>query len=156
MAGIEMNGHASKTKSAFRMEYAAGINIKASVDRVWALMTNGANFPSWNSTIKSIEGQIAAGQTIRLVATIAPNRVFNLKIIEYVPRERMVWSDGNAMFKGVRSYTFAAKPDGSTDFSMAEEYTGLMLPMIAGSLPNFIPVFETYLADLKRAAEQGK
>lgn len=151
---IEINGRASKTKSAFRMEYAAGININASVDRVWVLMTNAANFPRWNSTVKSIEGQIAAGQTIKLIAMVAPTRVFNLNIIEFVPEQRMVWSDGNAMFKGVRTYTFAKKPNGSTDFTMAELYTGLMMPMIAGSLPNFTPIFETYLADLKRAAEQ--
>ena len=152
---VESNGRASKTKSAFRMEYAAGVDINASVNRVWALMTDAAGFPRWNSTIKSIEGQIAAGQTIKLIATVAPNRVFNLNIIDFVPQKRMVWSDGNAMFKGVRTYTFASKSNDSTDFTMAEAYTGLMLPMIAGSLPNFIPIFETYLADLKRAAEQS-
>jgi len=37
---------------------------------------------------------------------------------------------------------------------MAEVYTGLMLPMIAGSLPDFGPVFEQYLSDLKREAER--
>ena len=32
---------------------------------------------------------------------------------------------------------------------------GLMLPMIAGSLPDFVPVFTQYAADLKRAAESA-
>ena len=36
---------------------------------------------------------------------------------------------------------------------MTEVFTGLMLPMIAGSLPDFVPVFETYATDLKNAAE---
>jgi hypothetical protein len=117
-------------------------------------MTNAGDFPRWNSTIKSIEGVIAAGQTIKLVAAISPGRVFNLSVIEFLPEKRMVWSDGNAMFKGVRTYTLEPKPDGTTDFSMAEVYTGLMLPMIAGSLPDFGPVFEQYLSDLKREAER--
>ncbi|HEX9840921.1 MAG TPA: hypothetical protein VGA72_16345, partial [Anaerolineales bacterium] len=56
---IAINGRASKTKSAFRMEYSAGINIKAMPDRIWALMTNPADFPRWNSTVKSIDGTIA-------------------------------------------------------------------------------------------------
>jgi len=150
---IPINGRANKTKSAFRMEYSAGINIQAKPDRVWTLMTNAGDFPRWNSTIKSIEGKIALGQTVKLVATIAPERTFNLNVIEFVPEKRMVWSDGNAMFKGVRTYTLNAKGDGSTDFTMAEVYTGLMLPMIAGSLPDFGPTFEQYVADLKRAAE---
>ena len=116
-------------------------------------MTNAADFPRWNSTVKSIEGRIALGQTIKLIATISPTRTFNLKVIEFIPEKRMVWSDGNAMFKGVRTYTTTPKADGSTDFTMAEVYTGLMLPMIAGSLPDFGPAFEQYLSDLKREAE---
>ena len=151
---IAINGRTNKTKSAFRMEYSAGINIKAKPDRVWALMTNASDFPRWNSTVKSIEGKIALGQTIKLVAAISPDRIFNLNVIEFVPEKRMVWSDGNAMFKGVRTYTLTPKADGSTDFTMAEVYTGLMLPMIAGSLPDFIPTFEQYVSDLKKEAER--
>jgi hypothetical protein len=152
---ILVNNRAQKTQTAFRLVYSAGTNIKAKPERVWALMTNAADFPRWNSTVKSIEGTIASGQTIQLVAAISPKRVFNLNIIEFIPEKRMVWSDGNAMFKGVRTYTFSPRPDGTTDFSMAEVYTGLMLPMIAGSLPDFAPVFDQYLADLKRAAERA-
>jgi hypothetical protein len=151
---IAINGRASKTKSAFRMEYSAGINITAKPERVWALMTNAADFPRWNSTVKSIEGRIASGQTIKLIANISPTRTFNLKIIEFIPEKMMVWSDGNAMFKGVRTYTTTPKADGSTDFTMSEVYTGLMLPMIAGSLPDFRPAFEQYLSDLKKEAEK--
>jgi hypothetical protein len=149
-----LDGQAQKTKTAFRLTYSAGVTVKAKPARVWALMTNAGDFPRWNSTIKSIEGSIAANQTIQLVAAISPKRVFNLHIIEFVPEKKMVWSDGNAMFKGVRTYTFNSRADSSTDFTMTEVYTGLMLPMIAGSLPDFAPVFEQYLADLKGEAER--
>ncbi|MEP7355946.1 MAG: SRPBCC domain-containing protein [Anaerolineales bacterium] len=152
---IPINGRANKSKSAFRLEYSAGINIQAPPARVWKLMTHAADFARWNSTIKSIEGQIAPGQTIELIAAIAPTRTFNLRIIEFVPEKKMVWSDGNAMFKGVRTYTLAAKGANSTDFTMAEVYTGLMLPMIAGSLPDFGSAFEQFVADLKREAEKA-
>lgn len=155
MTDIAINGRTSKTKSAFRLEYAIGIHIQAKPNRVWAVMTNAEGFARWNSTIKSVTGRIASGETIQLVATIAPTRTFNLKVIEFVPEKQMVWSDGNAMFKGVRTYTFSAKPDGTTDFTMSEMYTGLMLPMIAGSLPDFGPSFEQYAVDLKREAERA-
>jgi hypothetical protein len=66
----------------------------------------------------------------------------------------MVWSDGMApMFKGVRTFTLTPSGDGSTVFSMKEEFSGLMLPMIKNSLPDFAPVFEAYATDLKHAAE---
>jgi len=153
-ASIQIDGHANRTAGSFRMEYTIGIHINAAPERVWALMTDAANFPRWNSTIKSMEGSISPGQTIRLVAAIAPERTFNLKVIEFVPEKSMIWSDGNFMFKGDRTYSLVSKPDGSTDFTMVEIYTGLMLPMIAGSLPDFRPPFEQYAADLKREAER--
>ena len=151
---IVINGRANKTKSAFRMEYSAGINIKAKPEQVWAIMTNATDFSRWNSTIKSIDGKIALGETIKLVAIIAPTRTFNLKVVEFIPEKMMVWSEGNAVFKGVRTYTLGPKADGSTDFTMSEVYTGLMLPMIAGSLPDFSPAFEQYVSDLKKEAEK--
>jgi hypothetical protein len=58
------------------------------------------------------------------------------------------------MFRGVR--TFSLKPSGSgTEFIMTEEFSGLMLPMIRGSLPDFAPIFEAYAQDLARAAAGG-
>ena len=38
---------------------------------------------------------------------------------------------------------------------MMEAISGLMLPMIAGSLPDQGPSFEQFLADLKAEAERG-
>jgi hypothetical protein len=67
----------------------------------------------------------------------------------------MVWSDGAApVFKGVRTFTLAPKADGQTTFSMVEVFSGVMLPLIKGSLPDFGPSFEQYAADLKREAER--
>lgn len=152
---ISTTGSATKTKSTFRMDCAVSINIQAPPDRIWKLLTTAGDFPRWNSTVKSIEGKIALGETVKLKATIAPERTFTLKVNEFVPNQRLVWSDGMApMFKGVRTYTLTPQANGSTDFTMVEVFSGIMLPMIAGSLPDFGPSFEQYAADLKRAAEQ--
>jgi hypothetical protein len=40
-----------------------------------------------------------------------------------------------------------------TLFEMTEVFSGVMLPLIAGRLPDFRPIFERYAADLKTAAE---
>ena len=37
---------------------------------------------------------------------------------------------------------------------MEEVFSGLMLPMIKGSLPDFGPSFEQWVADLKAEAER--
>jgi hypothetical protein len=145
---------ATKTGSAFRMDCAINTTIKATPDRIWAILTNASEFPRWNSTVTSIEGEIAEGKILKLKAQAAGDRVFKLKVSNVEPGRSMIWSDGMApVFKGVRTFKLTPNSDGSTEFSMKEEFSGLMLPMIKGSLPDFGPVFEAYAEDLKRAAE---
>ena len=148
------NGPAIKERQTFRMQCGVSIRIDAKAEKIWALLTNGAEYPRWNSTVTSIAGQIALGQKIQLRVPIAPKRVFELKVSELDPGKRMVWRDGAPpMFKGVRTFTLSPLGNGEIRFSMVEVFSGLMLPMIAGSLPDFAPSFERYAADLKRAAE---
>ncbi len=145
---------ASVTKQTFRMEYAISGDIRVTPERIWALLTNAADFPRWNSTVTRIDGRIAAGEKIALKAKIAADRIFNLRVTDVVPNRSMVWRDGAApMFTGVRTFTLAPATDGATTFTMSEVYSGIMLPMIAGSLPDFRQTFEQYFADLKREAE---
>lgn len=154
---LPSDGRARKTRQTFRLEYAVSCNIQASPDTIWALLTTAAEIPRWNTTVTSVEGAIELGRKIKVRVPIAPNRTFNLLVSELVPGKRMVWRDGMApMFQGVRTYTLSPRPDGSTDFAMAEVFSGLMLPMIAGSLPDFTSSFEQYAADLKREAERSQ
>ena len=149
-------GKARKSASTFRMECGVRIGVRAKPATIWAMLTDAAGFPGWNSTVKSIEGNIALGSKLALRVPIAPDRVFRPKVTEFVPEKRMVWSDGMApMFKGVRTYTLSAGGEGTTRFSMKEEFSGVMLPLIKGSLPDFVPIFEKYAADLKREAERS-
>jgi hypothetical protein len=150
------NGIATKRKSTFRMECGVNIRINAKPEKIWGLLTNAQDFPRWNSMVQNIEGRIALGETIEVKVPYAPNRVFNLKVSAWTPNQMMVWRDGAApMFQGVRTYTLTPQSDGSTEFSMVEVLSGLMLPMIGGSLPDFASPFERYAADLKKEAERG-
>jgi hypothetical protein len=147
---------ATKTSGAFRMDCEVRTTIQASPDRIWGFLTDASAFQRWNSTVTSLEGEIAEGRTLKLKVPTAPGRIFKPKVSHVEPGRSMIWSDGMApMFKGVRTFTLTPNADGSTLFSMREEYSGLMLPMIKGSLPDFVPVFEAYAEDLKRAAEKG-
>ena len=137
------------------MDCSVTILIDAPPERVWALLTNAEDFPRWNSTVTKIEGTIALGEKLALKVPVAPERTFTPKVTALDTARRMVWSDGMApMFKGVRTFQLEPQPGGATQFTMHERFAGLMLPMIRGSLPDFAPSFETYAADLKRAAEQ--
>lgn len=147
------DGKAVKTTKSFRMDYKVGISINATPETVWAILTNAPAYPKWNTTVDSIEGEIALNKRIKLHAKISPKRAFKLKVSEFNPATKMVWSDGNAMFKGVRTFTLESMGNNTTVFTMQEVFTGAMLPMIKGSLPDFTSDFETFAADLKKEAE---
>ena len=117
-------------------------------------MTDAKHFPEWNSTVTSIDGDIALGHKLALKVPLDPKRTFRPKVTKLVANQAMEWSDGFApMFRGVRTFTLAPKSEGITEFTMTEVLSGVMLPMIRGSLPDFGPAFETYASDLKRTAE---
>lgn len=145
-----------KSGSTFRMECRVAITIAAPPEKVWALLTDAAGFARWNTTVTSIEGTIALGERVKIEVPIS-ERTFSPKVTAFVPNERMVWSDGMApMFKGERTFTLTPRADGTTDFEMVETFTGLVLPMIKGSLPDFGPVFDRYARDLKKEAERSE
>jgi uncharacterized protein YndB with AHSA1/START domain len=145
----------TRTSRTFRLECATSITIDAPPARIWALLTNATDFPRWNSTVTRIAGPIEHGAKLALEVPAAPGRTFKPRVTRFEPERTMEWSDGFApMFKGVRTFTLTPRGD-STAFSMVEVLSGLMLPMIRRSLPDFAPIFDTYAADLKREAERS-
>lgn len=153
-APIAIDGEATSLHGTRYLEIRVGINIAAGPDEIWPLLTRAEDYPSWNSTVRSIEGTIAPGETIDLVAEIDPERPFELRISEFDPERRLVWQDGGRSFKGVRAFTLTPHDDGTTDFTMREVFTGTMMGMIEGSLPDFRPSFTQFATDLKAAAEK--
>lgn len=148
-----MNPTAVKTKSLFRQSVRVDVDIRATPAKIWDLLTNAADAPRWNSTVTQIEGRVALGERLKIKVPIS-TRTFPVTVDVFEPHTRLVWSDGNAVFRGVRTYALADKGSGVTSFSMEEVFTGVMLPLIGLSLPDFKPVFEQYAADLTKEAER--
>jgi hypothetical protein len=143
----------TQASGAFSMTCTVEQNIHADVEIVWALLTDAKDFPRWNSTVTSIEGEIREGERLRLHVP-GTDRTFTPRVSDVVPGARMTWTGGFApLFKGVRSFALQQRQDGSTDFAMRERFSGLMLPLVKRSLPDFAPVFARYASDLRKEAE---
>ena len=145
----QSNGKATTTKSTFSRETSVSTAIQADPAIVWALLTNGSDYPRWNSTVTSLTGNIRQGETIELKSTLDAKRTFKLKVKEFVPEKRLVW--GDAM--GSRVYTIEKGQGGSVLFTMSEKIGGPFFPLFAGMIPSFDESFEKSAADLKREAE---
>lgn len=132
--------------------------IHSTPEAVWATLIDGSRWTDWNPTVVRVDGQIALGKKITVYTTANPERAFPLKVSEFVPRKRMVWSGGIplGLFKGERTYTLTAQSDGNVEFTMAEAFSGLMAPLFTRSIPDLQPSFEEFAAALKKRAESGK
>ncbi len=136
--------------------YESSASIKASPEAIWKILTDAPGYPDWDSGVESVEGEIAPGVKIKVVSEANPGRAFPVKVTEFEPAERMVWSGGMplGLFKGVRTFTLTPEADGMTLFKMREEYTGPLLPLIWRSMPDLGPSFEQFANGLKAQAER--
>jgi hypothetical protein len=136
--------------------YESSALIEADPAAIWAILVDAPAYPSWDSGVKAVEGSVAPGAKLKVTSEANPKRAFPVKVTELQPGERLTWSGGMplGLFKGVRRYTLAPE-GGSTRFTMREEYTGPMLPLIWRSMPDLQPSFEQFARGLKQRAERG-
>ena len=141
-------GKAATIRKTFSRETSVSIPIQADPAVVWALLTNAADYPRWNSTVVSLKGEIKPGGDLELKSTLDEKRVFKLKVKEFEPEKRLVWGDRT----GSRIYTITKSGTGIL-FTMAERLGGPLFPLFAGFIPAFDASFERFAADLKKEAE---
>ena len=135
--------------------FAVKISIRATPGRIWDLLTDAADYPRWNSTVAKIDGKIVPRGRITVHAKINPGRAFPVMVTEFEPQRRMVWTGGMplGLFKGERTFILQPDLNGQVEFSMREEYTGLLASLIGRSIPDLQPAFDQFASDLKREAE---
>lgn len=76
---LQPNGRAATTKTLFSRTTSVTIDIASTPQVIWSLLVNAASYPTWNSTVTSIEGIIEAGQTIKLKSTLDAMRSERLR-----------------------------------------------------------------------------
>jgi len=116
---------------------------------VWALLTNASDYPRWNSTVTSIEGNIAMGEKSGLKSKLDEKRTFKLKV------ER-IWN---------RTKNWFGAMDKETVFTQLQRWFrhgNIFYVRKIGDLcfrcmqndPSFRPIFEQFAADLKKESEK--
>ena len=134
--------------------YTVSRRIDAPTDKVWDLLTDASNYGRWNRAVVSIEGRIAAGETVSLISIANPKRTFRLHVSEMTAPTRMVWRDGMplGLFTGERTYRVEPR-EGETHFEMTEAYTGLLAGVFTKAIPDLTESFNLFADSLKTAAE---
>lgn len=141
--------------------YEAGAAIAAPPEVVWAVLTDAAGYPSWESGVTRVEGEIVQGGRITVHSEVAPGRAFPVTVTALDPPGAgtdgtMTWQGGMplGLFRGVR--TFRVEPDGTgTRFTMREDFGGPLLPLIWRTMPDLGPSFRRFADGLRARAEGG-
>jgi uncharacterized protein YndB with AHSA1/START domain len=138
--------------------FESSADIAAAPDAVWAALTDGAGWSSWDSGVDGVDGRIGAGETITIRSKAAPGRTFPVKVTTFDPPRGLVFSGGLplGLFKGVRTYRLTPTAGGAgTRFEMREDYSGPLLSMMWRSMPDLGPSFTQFATGLKARAERS-
>ena len=138
-------------------EYHAASTIQASPETIWQILTDASAYPDWEPGTISVEGQIAAGEKIKIFTKLSPNRAFPVPVTDFEPEQRMTWVGGMPMglFKGERTFTLSPGAEGITEFSMQEVFPGPLLPLYGRTIPDLNPSFKQFASSLKELAERS-
>lgn len=134
----------------------SAITIGAPVERIWGLLIDGAQWPSWTSTVERVEGSVTPGGSVTVVPAGSDGKAFPLRVEEFSPPQRLVLGGGLplGLFRGLRTYALTPISPDHVTVSVTETFSGLLAPLITRSIPNLQPAFDAFTADLKAAAER--
>jgi hypothetical protein len=138
-------------------KYSASITINASPDVIWSILTDASGYPDWDPAMDHIEGKLAQGETVKFFTRLS-SQAFPVKVTAFEPHRKLALTGGMpfGLFKSERTHTLTPGKDGQTTFKTEEIFSGLLLPIFGGSIPDLTENFRAFAAGLKAQAEKGR
>ncbi len=136
------------------------IDIEATPERVWTVLSDFGSYAQWNPFITRVDGEATARS--RLVMRMQPvgSRAVTLRntVVEATPHQRLRWLGKfgiRGIFDAEHTFTITPRDEGGVQLSQNESFTGVLVPLLARSLDRHTqPAFEAMNAALKHRAEQ--
>jgi hypothetical protein len=121
------------------MEIKTEINIKASPNQVWKVLTDFNNYSNWNPFIKQIEGTLKVGKKLKAVIQAPESSAMTFKptVMSYKENKEFSWL-GHLLFKGIfdglHKFELIDNQDGSTTLIQSEIFEGILVPLFKKQL----------------------
>ncbi len=135
------------------------IEIKATRKKVWEIFSDFESYPRWNPFIRSLEGDISEGCTIKIELEPQGSKPmkFKPKVLKLKPREEFRWKGKLIMpgiFDGEHIFQFEKINGNTTKFIQREKFTGIAVSMLLKNMEEGIKnSFEEMNTRLKKIAE---
>jgi hypothetical protein len=117
------------------------IEIDASAERVWRVLTDFASYPEWNPFIRRISGEPTTGERLQVRLEPPESRGITLrpKVLNAEPNQQLRWLGHllvPGLFDGEHSLTIQPLEENRVRFVQSESFRGLLVPLFARSLDN--------------------
>lgn len=137
----------------------ATVDIAASPDKVWAILTDLNAYPEWNPFIRSASGELTEGATLSLRMVPAEGRAmsFRPQVLDAKHGVLLRWT-GRLIMPGLfdGTHQFALEnTGGNTHLTQSETFRGILVPLLGGTITRTESDFRALNEALKRRAEQG-
>ncbi len=137
------------------------IEIQATDEKVWQVLTDFASFPQWNPFMRRAAGELKKGAKLEVYIQPpgASGTTFRPTVLEADPKRELHWI-GHLLIPGLLDgehiLTIEPLSENCVRFVQRETFTGVLVPLFAGSLAaDTQRGFEEMNRALKARAEQG-
>ena len=141
------------------VELQTSIEIDATPERVWEVLTDFPAYPGWNPFIRSVVGRAVPGAELRVRIEPPGGRGLSFKptVLEAEPQRELRWLGHlfvPRVFDGEHSFQIEQIGEGRVRFVQAERFTGALVRLFGRTLEPTRRGFEAMNEALKRRAER--
>ncbi|WP_348550706.1 SRPBCC domain-containing protein [Acidithiobacillus sp.] len=108
------------------------VDIAASPERVWSILTDFPAYPQWNPFIRSLSGVAKPGEKLRV--TIQPEdrgaMIFRPRVLTVIAQQELRWLGRLGfpdLFDGKHYFQLTAFGNGQTRFIQGEKFSGVLV-----------------------------
>lgn len=136
------------------------VEIEATPDRVWAVLTDFAAYHDWNPFIVRAAGRPVPGARLELHMRLSGSRTTTIRpeVLEADPAHRLRWLGRlllPGLFDGEHTFTLQPAGPGRTRLTQHEEFRGLLAPLVLRLIArSTLASFHQMNQALKTRAEQ--
>ena len=135
------------------------IDINSPAEKVWEILRDLNNYPTWNPFIKHAEGNIREGEFLK-VQVQPPGRramLFQPKVLKAEMNKELRWKGKfmiPGLFDGEHSFVLKELSPQKTKFIHSEKFTGILVPLFKSVLKDSKLGFELMNDALKKKCER--
>jgi hypothetical protein len=134
------------------------IEIDATPDEVWAVLTDFDGYADWNPFVTSISGPLEKGARLAVILAPPGGRAITMKptVRAAAASRRFAWLGHlgvPGIFDGAHEFLIEPGRNGTTVFTQRETFRGALVPFVGGVLKKTEAGFDLMNQALKDRAE---